>query len=713
MVHPRASLIIIATLVSLGTATVRGAHGGDADPVSWPSFRGKDACGVADGHPTAVAWSVERGTNVTWKVAIPGLAHSSPVIWGDRIFLTTAVRRDGDSHLKVGLYGSPTPEPEEGVHKMQVHCLDRKTGQVLWVRTSIEAEPKIKRHPKGSHAASSPVTDGRHVVAFFASEGMYCYDMEGQLLWTRDFGVLDSGWYAAKGAQFGFASSPIIHEDKLLLQCDVQESSSLCALDVSSGEVLWQTPREDVPSWCSPTVHVSPGRRQVIVNGYRHMGGYDLDTGKELWSLADGGDVPVPTPVVSGNLIYITNGHGRWNPIYAIDVMAEGKIEDGFAAENEPWLAWSQSRQGNYMQTPLVYRDLLYACTDSGVVTCIDPGTGEHLDRTRLGSGRSGFTASPVAADGKIYFTSEEGDIHVLRAGRELETLAVNPLGELCMATPAIAEGVIYFRTQGHLVAISGDDPVTGEEPVTVADAKPEEVESATAAENPAPSVPTADLPPAESLFRGHVLARGGEAALRNHSSMAIEAKLEMPSIGLSMDLSMKRLAPDFFLTASDMPGVGKSRQGYDGEVGWMMGPPAGNMILTGDLLDAAKHEADMLIDLHYGEHYSRMTTVDRTDFHGKTCWVVEAEVYFDVESGLLVGNDGTRTTVMGPMQVITVYEDYEDHDGLLIAKSTRLIIPEHDIEQVIKISSIALEPLDPGIFALPAEIQALRGDGN
>jgi outer membrane protein assembly factor BamB len=291
-----AALGVAAAAIILG-----GAGEGD-----WPSFRGAGGAGVADGGPTVTTWNVETGEHVRWKTPIPGLAHSSPVIAGDRLFVTTAVREGDSAELTVGLYGDIRPVDDEGMHAFKVYCLDRATGAIRWERTAIEAVPKIKRHPKGSHAASSPATDGRFVVAFFGSEGLYCYDVDGDLKWSKDLGVLDSGFYMVPDAQWGFASSPIIHGDMVILQCDVQKDSFLAALKLETGEELWRTPRDEVPTWATPTVDVRPDRKQVICNGWKHIGGYDLETGEALWSLRGGGDIPVPRPVVAHDLVYIT-----------------------------------------------------------------------------------------------------------------------------------------------------------------------------------------------------------------------------------------------------------------------------------------------------------------------------------------------------------------------------------------------------------------------
>ncbi len=429
-------------------------HGCDDEGmgVNWPSFRGPQASGVAEGFATVAEWNVEEGKNVLWRTPIPGLAHSSPAIWGDRIYLTTAVKEGDPAELKVGLYGSVTPVDDDTPRKFQVLCVDKKTGGILWTKTAFEGVPACKRHPKGSHAASSPATDGERVLAFFGAEGLHCYDKDGELLWSKDFGKLISAFYMMPGAEWGFSSSPVIHGDRVVVQCDVMKDSFVAVLNLADGEEIWRMPRKDLPTWSTPTVDVREGRSQILVNGFRHMGGYDLATGKELWKLSGAGDIPVPTPVVAHDMVYLMSAHGPSAPIYAVHLDAEGELSKEFDEEEQ--IAWGKKRRGNYMQTPLVYGDYLYCCSDAGVLRCYDARTGEEKYSERLGGGRSGFTSSGVAADGKLYFTSEEGEVHVLKAGPECEVLAVNDLTETHMASPAISEGVLYFRTRSHLVAI-------------------------------------------------------------------------------------------------------------------------------------------------------------------------------------------------------------------------------------------------------------------
>jgi outer membrane protein assembly factor BamB len=434
---------IVLTLSVLVSAT------GNAQ--NWPGFRGERANGLGEGK-TPTSWSIEPSRNIRFKVPVPGLAHSSPVIWGDRIFLTTAVSA-GTAPLKVGLYGDIAPVENEPSQSWRLLSFDRKTGKLLWERVANEGVPKTKRHPKSTHANSTPATDGERVVAFFGSEGLYCYDFSGKLLWKRDFGVLDSAFFQAPDAQWGFASSPIIHDGMVVIQADVLGESFLEALSIEDGRTIWKTKRSDVPTWSTPNVLEGDDGDQILVNGWKHIGAYDARTGKEIWKLEGGGDIPVPTPQVAHDLVFVTNAHGPGSPIFAVRKGARGTIAPGADGTSE-WIAWSIPQGGAYMQTPLIDGDYLYSSRDNGVLSCFRAKTGELLYRERLGSGSSGFSASPVAADGKVYFTSEEGQVHVVKAGPAFEVLAVNDLGEVTMATPAVSGGGLYFRTRSSLVAI-------------------------------------------------------------------------------------------------------------------------------------------------------------------------------------------------------------------------------------------------------------------
>ena len=418
----------------------------------WPQFRGAFARGVASPGAYATDFDIESGRNVLWRKPVPGLAHSSPIVVGDRVFLTTSVPEKGEAELKVGLYGNIVPVQNEPPQEMRVVCFDKRTGEQLWTKTAWKGVPAIKRHPKGSHAASTPASDGKHVVALFASEGLYCYGVDGKQLWKKSLGVLDAGYFSMPKAQWGYAASPVIHEGKVLVQCDVQGQSFLTALDVQTGETIWRTDRKEVPTWGSPTVDIANGRRQVICNGWKHIGGYDLDTGKELWKCVGGGDIPVPTPIVHDGIAYITNAHGRVAPVLAIRTSASGDF--GMDASESEHMLWNWTRRGNYMQTPIAHGNELYLCHDVGVIRCLDAKSGKEIYRQRIGGGRMGFTSSPILAGGALYYSGEDGEIHAVKVGRKFVRLGLSELGEPCMASPAASNGTLFFRSQRHLVAI-------------------------------------------------------------------------------------------------------------------------------------------------------------------------------------------------------------------------------------------------------------------
>ncbi|HUN80663.1 MAG TPA: PQQ-binding-like beta-propeller repeat protein [Phycisphaerae bacterium] len=423
---------------------------------SWPQFRGTNAQGVNDGANLPASWDVKSGENIRWKAEIPGLGLSSPIAWKNRVFVTTAVGGgDKGGQLKVGLYGDPTSiNDSKAEFSWRTLCLDLVTGKVLWDEEAHHGTPKTKRHPKSSHANPTPATDGEHLIVFFGSEGLYCYDLSGKLQWKKDLGVLDAGAFDDRDAQWGFGSSPVICDGKVIVQCDVQDDAFLAAFDVKDGRELWRTKRNDVCTWGTPAVLKTDEGTQVICNGFKHIGGYDLASGKEVWKLHGGGDAPVASPIVANDLIFITNAHGAMAPIYAIDTSVKGKIPSPSENSTSRFISWFVAKGGNYMQTPIAYRDLIYFCRDNGVMTCYEPKSGEKKFADRLGKGNSGFTASPVAADGKIYYTSEDGDVYVVNAEPKLEPPVVISMGESCMATPAIAGDTLLIRGQKHLFAV-------------------------------------------------------------------------------------------------------------------------------------------------------------------------------------------------------------------------------------------------------------------
>ena len=417
-------------------------------------FRGPNASGVADGHPTPVKWNATSGESVLWKTPIPGMAVSSPIVWGDRVFVSTAVSSDPNATIRTGLYGDVKPSTDLSMHSWRLVALDKRTGKVVWERVAHEGVPRTKRHPKSSQASPTPVTDGRHVVVSFGSEGLYTYDVDGKLLWKRDLGVLNAGWFYDPDYEWGVGSSPIIWKDSVIVQCDIQKNSFIAAFEVATGQPLWRTPREEIPSWSTPAIYEGNGRAELVTQATNFTRGYDPSTGQELWRLSGNSEIAIPTPIIGQNLIIVTNGYRGVQPIYAIKPGAKGDITLKGEQSQSEFIAWSTKRGGPYIPTPLIYHDHLYVCSNNGVLSAYDVRTGQRLYQERLGGTGGSFSASPVAADGKIYLSSEDGDVFVVKAGPTYELLATNSIGEVVMATPAISDGVIIIRGLKDVFAI-------------------------------------------------------------------------------------------------------------------------------------------------------------------------------------------------------------------------------------------------------------------
>jgi len=420
----------------------------------WVQFRGPHACGLDESEPLATEWDVPSGNNVLWSTPLSGLGHSSPIIVGNRIYITTAIGPK-DRELKVGLYGDIDPVEESSEYEWRLLALDRDSGKILWSEPGYKGVPKVKRHPKSTHCNCTPASDGKHLVAIFGSEGLFCFDMNGKLLWKKDLGPMDSGFFMVPSAQWGFASSPVISDGKVIVLCDVQTNSFLASFDVATGKELWRTPRNDVPTWGTPAIIESKGRKQIAVNGWHHTGGYAFSTGKELWKLDGGGDIPVPTPISANGLIYVTSGHGKLRPMRAIRADATGDITPETPRGTNAGIAWVHPRQGNYMQTPLVAGNRVYACTDWGILTCFDATNGTIIYSERLTGPTQGYTASPVSDGRNLYFPGETGKVLVVPVADQFSIVATNDLDDNCMATPAIAAGTLFFRTQTKLIAVA------------------------------------------------------------------------------------------------------------------------------------------------------------------------------------------------------------------------------------------------------------------
>lgn len=419
----------------------------------WPGYRGYRASGVLDNANLPSEFDPEKMSNIRWKIPIPGMGISSPSIWGDRLFITTAISEEDKAGFKPGLYGDVTSVKDESVHVWKIYCIDKNTGEIIWERTPYTGIPAIKRHPKSTHANTTVAVDGKYAVAFFGSEGLYCYDFNGDLQWQKNFGVLRSAFFIMKNAEWEFASSPIIHDGKVIIQCDVLENSFVAVFDVKTGRELWKAGRDEYPGWCTPNIYFYKGKPYIAVNGYKHRGGYDLETGKEIWKMSGGGDIQIPSPIIGNDLIYFNSAHGKNSPVLAVKTSATGDITLADDETSNSGVLWSRPRGGSYLHTMLLYRDHLYNVNWNGSIDCIDPLTGREIYNAKLGQTRS-FIASPVASDGRIYIVDEDGMIYILQDGDKFKLLAEIPLNDICMTAPAITDGMIFFRTQKHLIAV-------------------------------------------------------------------------------------------------------------------------------------------------------------------------------------------------------------------------------------------------------------------
>ena len=405
----------------------------------WSQWRGPEATGVSPAGDPPVEWS--EGKNIRWKVAIPGKGHASPIVWDQTIFVATAIPTDRENPV----VGEGQIKPTQ-VLKFDLLALDRKTGKVLWQRTTREQGPHEGTHGHNTWASASPVTDGEHVFAYFGSFGLYCLDMKGNPVWEKDLGDMTVRLH------FGEGSSPLLYGNKIVIIWDHQGESFIVALDKRTGDELWRVPRDEETSWSSPIVVEHGGRKQVVTSATNRVRSYDLETGDLLW---DGSGVTlnaIPSPVSSEGLVFVTSGF-RGNVLQAIRIgSAQGDITGSEA------IAWELDRDTPYIPSPLLYGDLLYFVKgNKGILSCLNAKTGEaHYGPLRL-EGIEGVYASPVGAGNRVYLPSQNGTTIVIRRSPEFEVLARNTLEDAFDASPAIVDKELFMRGRKFLYCVASD----------------------------------------------------------------------------------------------------------------------------------------------------------------------------------------------------------------------------------------------------------------
>lgn len=431
---------------------------GDGD--HWPHFRGPGATGLADDQQLPLNWSVETMDGIRWKVPIPGLAHASPVVWEDQVFIATAVGEDEDPTLKLGLYGAgDSADDKAKPHRFVLMSIDAHSGEMRWSQTCYAGTPRSGRHIKATYANCSPTTNGKVVIAYFGSEGLYAFDMNGKPLWSKQLGVLDMGPYNAEGMEWGSSSSPVIWRDLVFIQADTKGEDFLVAFDVNTGEERWRTTRDELPSWATPMVIEGEAGPELITNAPNWIKGYDPRTGEELWRLGESSNITAPTPFAADERIVVASGRRPVKPIYVLHQGSRGDISLPDGQDRGGQVAWRKTGRGSYMPTPIAVDGRLYVMANQGVLDCYDLVDGREIYRKRIPHAGRGFSASPVAADGRLYLPGEDGQVFVIATGDTFKVLATNDLGQSIMATPAIANQTLYIRARKHLFAIGKSTP--------------------------------------------------------------------------------------------------------------------------------------------------------------------------------------------------------------------------------------------------------------
>ena len=415
---------------------------------NWPQWRGPYANGVAPYSNPPVEWSESK--NIKWKIEIPGKGHATPIIWDNRIFVLTAIETDKqvepekEKQTQARRRRGPPIARTSNVHKFAIFAINRSDGQIVWQHAAREELPHEGTHPTGTWASNSPVTDGEHVYAYFGSRGLYCYDMQGNLKWEKDLGDMSIK------LGFGEGSSPVLYDDKIVVNWDHEGQSFIIALDKKTGKEFWKVARDEGTSWATPLIVESNGQPQVITSATSHIRSYDLANGELLWESSGMTRNVIPSPVAANDMVYVMSGF-RGNALQAIHL---SKAKDNIAGSKA--LVWTLDRDTPYTPSPLLYDDMLYFLKrNDGILACFNANTGdEHFSRQRL-EGIEGVYASPVGASGRIYIASRNGSTQVIKHGTQYEVLAINKLDDGFSASPAVVDNELYLRGEKNLYCVA------------------------------------------------------------------------------------------------------------------------------------------------------------------------------------------------------------------------------------------------------------------
>jgi outer membrane protein assembly factor BamB len=432
----------VVFLASVGLLGLQGVE-------NWPQFRGPESSGVADDPKLPDSWSSTK--NVVWKTGIPGSGWSSPVVWGDRIFLTSVVSTVAPEVPKKGLYfGGNRENIPTDEHRWMVYAVDWKTGKIVWEREVQRGVPASSHHLKNTYASETPVTDGERVYAYFGNLGLFVFDVDGKPVWSQRWGPFRTryGW--------GTAASPVLYKDRIYVVNDNDDQSFLAALDKRTGKQIWRVERDEASNWSTPYLWESERGPEIVTAGTRKVRSYDLD-GHLLWELGGMSSIVIPTPFAQHGLLFLASGYvgDDVRPVYAVRQGARGDISLKEGETTNASIAWYERQAGPYNPSPLVYGDYYYTLLDRGIMTCREARTGREVyGKQRIDPEASAFTASPWASNGKIFALSEDGDTFVMQAGPEFKVLGKNSLDEMCMATPATVRGNLIIRTATKLYRI-------------------------------------------------------------------------------------------------------------------------------------------------------------------------------------------------------------------------------------------------------------------